>query len=78
MHKVPEPCLLSHDLVSVSGNPTWKIGQKQGDTASPGRRAVWKMMMMMSFQGAGDSSSLGMQSHSWARLSSLGNILEAH
>lgn len=59
MHEVPEPCLLSHDLVSVSGNLTWKIGQKQGDTASPGRRAVLKMMLMMSFQGTGDSGSLG-------------------
>lgn len=39
MHEVPKPCLLSCDLVSVSGNLTWKIGQKQGDTASPGRQA---------------------------------------
>ena len=42
MYEVPEPCLLSHDPFGVSGNPTWKIGPNQGDTASPGRREGWK------------------------------------
>lgn len=38
MYPVSEPYLPSHDLFGVSGNPTWKIGPKQGDTSSPGRR----------------------------------------
>lgn len=42
MYVVPELCLLSHDPFGVSGNPTRKIGLKQGDTASPGRRDGWK------------------------------------
>lgn len=42
MHEVPEPCLLSHDPVGVSGNPTRKIGPKRGDSASPGGQKGWK------------------------------------
>ena len=57
MHEVPEPCLLSHDLVGVSGNLTWKIGLKQGDTASPGRRAGWKILMR-AFRRTSDGGSL--------------------
>lgn len=58
MHEVPEPCLLSHDPVGVSGNLTWKIGLKRGDTASPGRRAGWKIRMR-AFRRSSDGGSLG-------------------
>lgn len=58
MYEVPKPYLLSHDLLSVSGNLTWKVGLKKGDTASPGRRGGWKMVTRDSL-GTEDGGSLG-------------------